>query len=201
MLFRCAFISTMCLSLALSQTPQDNLAAQPHTTDSPTFSYTIGSMPPSSCQPGQLFFNTTAVPSSSLYGCTSPDVWTVLGGGYTLLPASATNLGGVTIPASTGLNIDSTGALSLNIGAGLGRCGVFLNRQVFDRHVRRTARKRKASGSNFHRFAHGGGAEVHFARGVIKIASASRHCGKARDALDELVIDEQVLRIFTHRMT
>jgi hypothetical protein len=119
MLFRSTFLLFVCLGVALSETPAANLLAALPAMDSSTFSYTVGSIAPSSCQPGQLFFNTTAVPSTNLFGCTSADTWTSLGG-YNLQPAGANTLGGVTIPASSGLTVDTKGTLSLTFGSSAG---------------------------------------------------------------------------------
>src|SRR5438552_1566672 len=62
----------------------------------------IGSALPSSCQIGQLFFNTTALAGANVYGCNQPNTWSVVGG-YSLPPAGPSSLGGITIPNNSGL--------------------------------------------------------------------------------------------------
>jgi hypothetical protein len=73
-----------------SATTTINLATQTRNADFGTFPFTrpvaVGSALPSTCQVGQLFFNTTASPGSNLYGCTTANTWTTLGGGSTSTP-------------------------------------------------------------------------------------------------------------------
>jgi maleate cis-trans isomerase len=96
-----------------------NLSTQGRNADFSKFPFTrpltLGSSLPSTCQVGQLFFNTAAPGGTNVYACPARDTWTAVGSGnnYTLPQASSTTLGGVMI--GSGLAIAS-GALSVNLG-------------------------------------------------------------------------------------
>ncbi|MGI8959668.1 MAG: hypothetical protein ACR2IV_07915 [Bryobacteraceae bacterium] len=66
---------------------------------------------PSTCQVGQLFFNTAAPIGTNVFSCPAPNTWVAVGSGYnyTLPPASPTTLGGVMIPSNAGFQISSNG--------------------------------------------------------------------------------------------
>ena len=76
---------------AHAQITSINLATQGRNADFSAFPFTrtvtVGTTLPSSCQVGQLFFNSAAAAGSNLYGCTSANAWTLLGGGSTASPA------------------------------------------------------------------------------------------------------------------
>jgi hypothetical protein len=67
---------------AFSQTTTINLGTQGRNADFSnqpfTRPVTVGASLPSSCQLGQLFFNSSAPAGSNLYGCTAVNVWTAL---------------------------------------------------------------------------------------------------------------------------
>lgn len=71
------------LAPAFSQTTI-NLINQSHSPDFSTFSFTrpttVGTALPSTCQVGQLYFDSAVVSGTNLYGCTATNVWTQLGG-------------------------------------------------------------------------------------------------------------------------
>ncbi len=71
------------LAPAFSQTTI-NLVNQSHSPDFSTFSFTrpttVGTALPSTCQVGQLYFDSAVVSGMNLYGCTATNVWTQLGG-------------------------------------------------------------------------------------------------------------------------
>ncbi len=111
-------------SVASAQTPTTiNLSSQARNADFSGFSFTrptsIGSVLPSTCKVGQLFFNTAAPPGASVFGCSQQNTWSVVGG-YALPPAGSNTLGGVSIPNNSGLTLSSNGILSVNIGTGAG---------------------------------------------------------------------------------
>ncbi|MGI8961578.1 MAG: hypothetical protein ACR2IV_17810, partial [Bryobacteraceae bacterium] len=80
-----------------------NLSTQGRNADFSNFPFTRpltqGSSLPSTCQVGQLFFNTAAPIGANIYSCASPNTWAGVGSGYAnaLAPATATTLGGVTV--------------------------------------------------------------------------------------------------------
>ncbi|MFL6352715.1 MAG: hypothetical protein ACJ74Z_12825 [Bryobacteraceae bacterium] len=90
-----------------------NLSTQGRNADFSNFPFTRpltqGSSLPSTCQVGQLFFHTAAPIGANIFSCASPNTWAGVGSGYTytLPQASATTLGGVTVPSNSGLNIAS----------------------------------------------------------------------------------------------
>lgn len=96
-----------------------NLKTQARNSDFATFSFTrplsVGAALPSTCQAGQLFFNTSAPAGNNIYDCINSNTWSQVG--YTLPQATATTLGGVTIPQKSGLNI-AAGGLSVIYGTG-----------------------------------------------------------------------------------
>jgi hypothetical protein len=100
-----------------------NLATQGRNADFSGFTFTrpisTGTTLPSTCQAGQLFFNSAAAAGSNLYGCTSQNTWAVVGG-YTLPAAGASTLGGVSVSNGSGLTVGGNGALSVNIGTASG---------------------------------------------------------------------------------
>ena len=69
-------------ALAQTQTTAINLATQSRNPDFSSFPFTrptsVGTTLPTTCQVGQLFFKTSAVPGTNLYGCTAPNSWTTL---------------------------------------------------------------------------------------------------------------------------
>ncbi len=69
-------------SLSPAQTTSINLATQGRNADFSTFPFTrpvtVGTLLPTTCQVGQLFFNTTVPAGTNLYGCTAPNTWTTL---------------------------------------------------------------------------------------------------------------------------
>jgi hypothetical protein len=96
-----------------------NLSTQGRNADFSKFPFTRpltqGPSLPSTCQVGQLFFNTAAPFGTNISSCVSPNTWAGVGSGYTytLPPATATTLGGVII--GSGLAVVS-GSLSPNFG-------------------------------------------------------------------------------------
>ena len=98
-----------------------NLSTQGRNADFSNFPFTRpltqGSSLPSTCQMGQLFFNTAAPIGANIFSCVSPNTWAGVGSGYkyTLPQATATSLGGVSIPNNSGLNLTLNG-LSVNYG-------------------------------------------------------------------------------------
>jgi hypothetical protein len=101
-----------------------NLSTQSRNVDFSNFPFTRpltqGSNLPSTCQVGQLFFNTAAPVGTNVVSCVSPNTWATVGGGgssYVLPQASSTTLGGVTVPGVSGLAVSSGGALSVIYGA------------------------------------------------------------------------------------
>ena len=98
-----------------------NLSTQGRNADFSNFPFTRpltqGSSLPSTCQMGQLFFNTAAQIGANIFSCVSPNTWAGVGSGYkyTLPQATATSLGGVNIPNNSGLNLTLNG-LSVNYG-------------------------------------------------------------------------------------
>lgn len=89
MLGACALLAVIANSLASSfaqnSTTTINLATQGRNVDFSAFPVTrpvsVGTSLPAMCQVGQLFFNSSATAGANLYGCTAPNVWTVLGSG------------------------------------------------------------------------------------------------------------------------
>jgi hypothetical protein len=73
---------------------------------------TIGSSLPSSCTVGQLFFNSSASAGSNLYGCTTANTWTVIGGATLTSPLPVANGGTGTATPSlvAGTNVTVTGS-------------------------------------------------------------------------------------------
>ncbi len=100
-----------------------DLAAQGRNADFSSFAFTrpisTGSALPTTCQVGQLFFDIAAATGANLYGCMSQNTWAVLGG-YTLPAAGTSNIGGISVPNSSGLTVAGNGALSINMGTAAG---------------------------------------------------------------------------------
>jgi hypothetical protein len=100
-----------------------DLATQSRNADFSKFPFTRpltqASSLPAACQLGQLFFNTAAPAGGNVFSCTLPGIWTAVGSAfnYILPQATATTLGGVIIPAASGLSI-SAGGLSVSYGTG-----------------------------------------------------------------------------------
>jgi len=71
----------------------------------------VGTSLPSTCSVGQLFFNSTASAGSNLYGCTSANTWTVIGGATLTSPLPVANGGTGTATPSlvAGANVTVTG--------------------------------------------------------------------------------------------
>ncbi|HEX4166182.1 MAG TPA: hypothetical protein VHZ55_11980, partial [Bryobacteraceae bacterium] len=77
-----------------------NLATQSRNPDFSSFPFTrpvtVGTTLPTTCQVGQLFFNTNVAAGSNLYGCTAANTWTTLSNSsastpqVTLTPTSVT---------------------------------------------------------------------------------------------------------------
>lgn len=66
----------------------------------------VGGSAPARCVPGELFFNTSAAPGENWFGCTSPNVWTRMGGAAGVSPAG------------------NVGDIQCNAGEALGACSV-----------------------------------------------------------------------------
>jgi hypothetical protein len=100
-----------------------DLATQSRNPDFSKFPFTRpltqGSNLPAACQVGQLFFNTAAPAGGNVLSCTLPGIWTAVGSAfnYILPQATATTLGGVTIPSASGLTV-SAGGLLVSYGTG-----------------------------------------------------------------------------------
>jgi trimeric autotransporter adhesin len=100
-----------------------NLSTQGRNADFSNFPFTRpltqGSSLPSTCQVGQLFFQTSAPIGANMFSCVSPNTWAGVGSGYTytLPQATAITLGGVM--AGAGLAV-SSGTLSANVGTAAG---------------------------------------------------------------------------------
>src|SRR3569833_1673279 len=81
-----------------------NLSTQGRNADFSNFPFTRpltqGSSLPSTCQVKQLNFHTAAPLGANVFSCASPNTWAGVGSGYTytLPQATATTLGGVTVP-------------------------------------------------------------------------------------------------------
>jgi hypothetical protein len=108
------------VSAAYSQTSTAvNLNSQSRNPDFSNFAFTrpvsVGTTLPSTCQVGQLFFNSSAAAGANIFACTQPNAWSVMGAN-TLQPAGSGTLGGVMIPTNSGLTLGSNGALSANVG-------------------------------------------------------------------------------------
>lgn len=77
-----AFLLSAAVALAQNQNTTVNLATQGRNADFSNYPSTrpvsVGASLPSTCDVGQLFFNTTAAPGSNLYGCTATNTWTPL---------------------------------------------------------------------------------------------------------------------------
>ena len=77
---------------AYGQTPTTtiNLATQAKNVDFASFPFTrpvtVGTTLPTTCQVGQLFFNSTATAGANLYGCTAANNWTTLTGSNNAVP-------------------------------------------------------------------------------------------------------------------
>lgn len=83
-----------------------NLTTQSHSPDFSTFTFTrpttVGSSLPASCQLGQLYFDTAAASGANLYGCTSTNTWTQLGGtAYTFSAPLSNSSNTISIPLAT----------------------------------------------------------------------------------------------------
>ncbi len=55
---------------------------------SATYPFAMSSSPPATCTVGQLFFNTSSPAGQNLFGCTTPNVWSVMGAGTSQSPSS-----------------------------------------------------------------------------------------------------------------
>ncbi|MBV8570261.1 MAG: hypothetical protein JO319_06595 [Acidobacteriaceae bacterium] len=102
---------------ALSQT-SINLATQGKNPDFSNFPFTrpvtVGNSLPATCQIGQIFFNTAVQPGTNIYVCGQPNLWANIGA-FTLPVASASTLGGVTVSAGSGLQMNNSN-ISVNFG-------------------------------------------------------------------------------------
>ena len=96
-----AFAATILLSIASGQTLV-NLGTQSRNIDFSTQSFTrptsVGSAAPSTCQTGQLFFNSSATPGNNLFGCSATNIWSQLGYSYNFLAPFAANGNSVSLP-------------------------------------------------------------------------------------------------------
>ena len=65
-----------------------NLQSQTRNADFSNFAFTrpvsVGTKLPSTCQVGQLFYNSAATVGSNLYACTAANIWTLQGGAGTV---------------------------------------------------------------------------------------------------------------------
>src|ERR1700728_1791517 len=122
MFLKCGAVIALLSSIVWGQTAI-NLATQGRNIDFSAFPFTrpiaVGSGLPATCQTGQLFLNTAANLGGNLYGCMSQNSWVVMGG-YTLPPAGANTLGGVSVPTTSGLTLGGNGVLSINVGTAAG---------------------------------------------------------------------------------
>jgi hypothetical protein len=98
-----------------------NLQTQGRNVDFSTFSFTrpvaTGTALPSTCQQGQLFFNTSASAGSNLYACTASNTWTLQGASS----GSVSSVAWGTLPTwltGTVANGTSTPALTLSAASG-----------------------------------------------------------------------------------
>ena len=75
-------------------------------------SVSVGASLPSTCTVGQLFFNSAAAAGSNLYGCTTANNWTVIGGATLTSPLPVANGGTGTATPSlvAGSNVAVTGS-------------------------------------------------------------------------------------------
>lgn len=94
-----------------------NLVNQSHSPDFSTFPFTrpttVGTSLPSTCQVGQLYFDSAAMSGKNLYGCTATNVWTQLGGSSSTYSFSAPlSLNGTTVSIPQATNSSSGFLLS-----------------------------------------------------------------------------------------
>lgn len=93
-----------------------NLQTQGRNPDFATFPFTrpisVGSTLPSTCQVGQLYFNTAAAAGSNLYACTATNTWTLESA-----PASASSSGSASMGAQLGDFAPTLSNGTLTIGA------------------------------------------------------------------------------------
>jgi Malectin domain len=126
-IFRLAGVAVLGALLGNGQTTTVNLATQGRNPDFSTFPFTrpvtVGTTLPTTCQVGQLFFNTTVAPGTNLYGCTSANVWTTLTSSSTPSPAitlapSSLNFGNqttATTSAAKSITLTNTGTSYLSV--------------------------------------------------------------------------------------
>lgn len=84
-----------------------NLATQSKNADFSSFPFTrtvaVGTAVPSTCQIGQLFFESSAPAGQNLFGCAALNSWSLLGGySYSFSPPLTQNGNTVSIPQATG---------------------------------------------------------------------------------------------------
>lgn len=106
----------------LTQTTSINLSTQSHNADFSTFPFTrpvsVGTSLPSTCQVGQLFFVSTAVPGANLLGCTAANTWTVLSANSINTPQIALTPASLTFANQTLGTISPTKTIALtNVGS------------------------------------------------------------------------------------
>lgn len=108
---------------ANAQTPPTtvNLQTQGRNPDFSSFSFTrpitVGTTLPSTCQVGQLFFNSAATAGTNLYACTSTNVWTLEAGGSGGTGGSSSS-GGASFAAQLGDFGTTLSNNTLTIGSG-----------------------------------------------------------------------------------
>ena len=75
----CVWVLAFTVGLTYSQTAI-NLATQTRNADFSSFSFTrpmsVGNAVPTTCQVGQLFFDSGSSPGANIFGCTAQNVWT-----------------------------------------------------------------------------------------------------------------------------
>ncbi len=100
-----------------AQTTSINLATQGRNADFSTFPFTrpvsVGTTLPSTCQVGQLFFNTTAAPGSNLYGCTAANNWTTLSSSNAPAPQITLNPTSLSFGTQTTLTTSAAQTISV----------------------------------------------------------------------------------------
>ena len=117
MLVRCSALALLAGVAAFGQTPTTlNLGTQGRNADFSNFSFTrpiaTGPAMPATCELGQLYFDTTAPAGQNLLACAQPNTWTSLG---STPEATSTTLGGIIVPAGSGLSL-SSGVLGVMYG-------------------------------------------------------------------------------------
>jgi hypothetical protein len=99
-----------------------NLQTQSRNPDFSTFPFTrpvtVGTALPSTCQVGQLFFNSAAAAGVNLYACTATNVWTLEAGNGGGTGGSGTSSGGASMASQLGDFGTTLSNGTLTIGSG-----------------------------------------------------------------------------------